>query len=369
VDRVAFNFLSSTVGGGATLYEEFIDSSYYKINGNRLVVIHPFGVKLVSNKERGELFLPTVLNNLIGIFISYLFLLPLYLKWHRVSKVVNFGDLPIYCKIRQIYYFDWPYFLENPGKWPRMAFLQKLRRLVKYYSIKFLLRWCDCIVVQTKVVEEILSPLTGLEVHQLYPPFIVKRSHVVTKGGNIGKKKASFNMIYPAHCSPHKNHLFLVKVAVEAKKRGIPVKFVITVDEDRSKAAEFLMGEVRKFEVQDIIENVGFVTKGHLEKLYRESDGLFMPTLRETLGLPFLEAFSYGLPVVCSDIPVARELCGEHSFYFDPHDVARCIDVLMAFTEDEHKRDMCIEGGIGFLESLPTSWGAYFHEIEVFLGD
>jgi len=45
--------------------------------------------------------------------------------------------------------------------------------------------------------------------------------------------------------------------------------------------------------------------------LYRLSDIMFMPSHREGFGMPVLEAGLAGIPVVCTDIPAAREIGGE----------------------------------------------------------
>ncbi|HEX8931956.1 MAG TPA: glycosyltransferase, partial [Patescibacteria group bacterium] len=43
-------------------------------------------------------------------------------------------------------------------------------------------------------------------------------------------------------------------------------------------------------------------------------------SLMEGFGLPPLEAMSAKCPVILSDIPAFREVCGDVAFYFDPYD-------------------------------------------------
>jgi glycosyltransferase involved in cell wall biosynthesis len=63
------------------------------------------------------------------------------------------------------------------------------------------------------------------------------------------------------------------------------------------------------------------------------------PTRIEGFGIPPLEALSFGIPVVVSDIPVTREACGDTVRYADPDnptDFARAIrDALTEPREDE----------------------------------
>jgi glycosyltransferase involved in cell wall biosynthesis len=59
-----------------------------------------------------------------------------------------------------------------------------------------------------------------------------------------------------------------------------------------------------------------------LDVLYKNCNGLVMPSLAEGFGLPLSEALSYGKPIICSDIAVFRELfSGIVRCFFDPYDI------------------------------------------------
>ena len=50
--------------------------------------------------------------------------------------------------------------------------------------------------------------------------------------------------------------------------------------------------------------------------LYRSCAALLMASEGEGFGLPLVEAANAGLPVITRDLPVFREICGEHALYF-----------------------------------------------------
>ena len=52
-----------------------------------------------------------------------------------------------------------------------------------------------------------------------------------------------------------------------------------------------------------------------LAQLYTEAAGLLLLSKGEGLGLPLIEAASYGIPILCSDIPSFRELAQQHATY------------------------------------------------------
>lgn len=60
------------------------------------------------------------------------------------------------------------------------------------------------------------------------------------------------------------------------------------------------------------------VDDANLLLAYQRARGLILSSVVEGFGLPMIEALSQGLPVIASDIPVFREIAGNHARYFDP---------------------------------------------------
>jgi alpha-1,2-rhamnosyltransferase len=54
-----------------------------------------------------------------------------------------------------------------------------------------------------------------------------------------------------------------------------------------------------------------------LEFLYRNTAALIIASLAEGFGLPIVEAFQHGAKVICSDIPVFREIASQRAVFFD----------------------------------------------------
>ena len=53
------------------------------------------------------------------------------------------------------------------------------------------------------------------------------------------------------------------------------------------------------------------------------------------MGLPPLEALARGCPVVCSDIPIFREVCGEAAFFVPLHDIDALASLIVKLASGE----------------------------------
>jgi len=70
-----------------------------------------------------------------------------------------------------------------------------------------------------------------------------------------------------------------------------------------------------------------------LEQVYDASACLIAASAGEGFGLPLIEAAQHGLPVIARDIPVFREVAGEHALYFDGATPQALADALAGWLE------------------------------------
>jgi glycosyltransferase involved in cell wall biosynthesis len=65
-----------------------------------------------------------------------------------------------------------------------------------------------------------------------------------------------------------------------------------------------------------------------LRKLYGTATCVIVASYGEGFGLPLIEAAHYDVPVICRNIPVFREVAGEHAYYFDTLEGGVLADVI-----------------------------------------
>lgn len=79
----------------------------------------------------------------------------------------------------------------------------------------------------------------------------------------------------------------------------------------------------------------GRIPDPQLMALYRSARALVFPSLYEGFGIPPLEAMRFGCPVLASDIPPLREVCGPAALYFDPLDVDALAGQMRRILDDD----------------------------------
>ncbi|MET0264786.1 MAG: glycosyltransferase family 1 protein [Duganella sp.] len=81
-----------------------------------------------------------------------------------------------------------------------------------------------------------------------------------------------------------------------------------------------------------------------LHTLYQRSSALLAASSAEGFGLPLIEAAHHGLPVIARDVPVFREVGGEHAWYFKAEDGDQLATALRTWL-DLHEQGMAPASG------------------------
>ena len=145
--------------------------------------------------------------------------------------------------------------------------------------------------------------------------------------------------LFPANLWPHKNHrrLFQAFRSFLERTRG-PVELRLTGD---ARGWETLAPDIAGLPVR----HLGYVSEHDLAILYRDALALVFLTLYEGFGLPILEAFHHGVPVLGSDRGSLPEIGGEAMSTCDPTDVAAMAEGLARIATDHALRSRLVRRG------------------------
>jgi glycosyltransferase involved in cell wall biosynthesis len=167
----------------------------------------------------------------------------------------------------------------------------------------------------------------------------------------IGSREPYF--LFVSQWRPHKGILTLVKAFEHFKGRtGLPHKLVL-VGNPEAAPEEVKNALVHSPAGSDIIAP-GFAPEEVLPPLFRYATAFVMPSEYEGFGLPVLEAFTYGTPVVAADNSSLPEVVGKGGLLFPTRDSKVLAEHLAVLAQNPELREQLIAAGLEHLQRF--SW-------------
>jgi alpha-1,3-rhamnosyl/mannosyltransferase len=118
---------------------------------------------------------------------------------------------------------------------------------------------------------------------------------------------------------PRKNLGAVLAAWRELRERGTEVPTLVLCGQ-RGWKAESLDAELEAGIAEGWLLRFGYLANEELAALYHQARAVVFPTLYEGFGLPAVEAQQAGAPLICSDLPVLREVAGEGALYAPAED-------------------------------------------------
>jgi glycosyltransferase involved in cell wall biosynthesis len=135
--------------------------------------------------------------------------------------------------------------------------------------------------------------------------------------------EGALRLLFVSHYNYYRNFetLFRAVPILSSRLKGKNVKLFLTCRLDsgenpgayRAESAASLANDLRGS--REIVE-LGTIPYRSLHHLYRACHIYVTPAYAESFAHPLIESMSTGLPVVASDLPVHREICGDAGIYF-----------------------------------------------------
>jgi glycosyltransferase involved in cell wall biosynthesis len=95
------------------------------------------------------------------------------------------------------------------------------------------------------------------------------------------------------------------------------------------------------------------VSEQKYHELLSQATALVSASRDEGFGIPLVEAMERGIPVVCSDIDIFKEICGPAGIYFDPNDEEGFADSIKQLTDEDAWRRY---SQLGLVQSQNFTW-------------
>lgn len=177
---------------------------------------------------------------------------------------------------------------------------------------RHLLQRADKIIVVSENTKKDLLQLTQVDEEKI--EVIPLSSSFTIKNSPLPKHKSNEKyLLYVGNRSIYKNFYFMINSVIELLRDYDDLKIICFGAQFDKKEKIFLKN-------LGIEKKVTAITGGddQLIKLYQNATAFIFPSYYEGFGIPTLEAFSCGCPVLASNSSSIPEVAGDAAIYFDP---------------------------------------------------
>jgi len=143
---------------------------------------------------------------------------------------------------------------------------------------------------------------------------------------------------------PKKNTKGTLKAFSDFLKQTKSAYKLVMLDYDRGEL-EKLLDEIGDKQLIDKIVLTGYVTNTDLPAIYSQSAIFLYPSLRESFGIPMLEAMACGVPVITSNTSSMPEVSGDAAHIVNPYHPEEITEgMIKVLSDKEYSENLCKKG-------------------------
>jgi glycosyltransferase involved in cell wall biosynthesis len=266
-----------------------------------------------------------------------------------------FADIPLVVTIHDIIYME-KLSLFRKGFTPYQKFGNLYRRMIVPQVVKKAAK----IITVSEFEKKRIADFFHLDDTKLRAIYNGVGTHFkkVTDAAILHEIRIKYNLpeqffFFFGNTDPKKNTagvLRALSLFYKETSRDIPL---VMLDFDRSELNR-LINEVGDPSLRDHIHLTGYIPNRELPVLYSLCTVFLYPSLRESFGIPMLEAMSCGTPVITSNTSSMPEVGGNAALFIDPYKAEQITEAIRRILTESELRNQLIHNG--FINAARFSW-------------
>jgi len=177
-----------------------------------------------------------------------------------------------------------------------------------------------------------------------------RTSKISVKNGDVKQ------LLCVANIRRDKGQEYLIEAINILKRKDLKLNFVGLVKEE-----PYYSHLLRKIEQSGLVGRIkfsGFLRGEELAAVYGDADIFILPTLREAFGMVLIEAMSFGLPVIASNVGGVPEIIqnGVDGLLIPPASLKDLVCAINKVSEDGVLRQRLAKNALNKYRRMPT-WG------------
>jgi len=272
-------------------------------------------------------------------------LLPIKLMLHKPDLIIcpdyvlpffNFNTKQI-CVFHDAFFWDYP---ENYSKWWGYYFRNIIKTCLKD----------DTTIVTTSKTSKInLSKFFSNDIKYVYQSYKPNKLNDKFKLAKFKVDKHKY-ILHVGSFDKRKNILTLVKAFEKLIKSEIKLdlKLVLVGKQNvngNSKVSKDIINFINKSNLENDVFLTDHLPDSDVIGLYSNALFFVFPSSDEGFGIPVLECFSNDLPVICSDIPIFREIGSDNVLYFELENQEKLSSIMLKLLNSKSAKGALISKG------------------------
>ena len=243
---------------------------------------------------------------------------------------------------------------------------------INFYLQKFALNNCKFIITDSSVSKRDIQKYLRIEEKRVVViPLAADQKFGVLKDPELFRIKKRYNLpekflLYVGDAYWSKNLPFLIEGFKQLIRipefrdvklvliGGVFLKKVENINHPELESLKEFNRKIKEYKLENQLIRPGNIVDDELAAFYNLATIYVQPSLYEGFGLPILQAFACGTPVISSNAGSLPEVGGKAAIYFDPTDLKKFVLLLVEVLRDKSFRYKLSK--LGFKQASEFSW-------------
>ncbi|MEX2512275.1 MAG: glycosyltransferase family 1 protein [Cyclobacteriaceae bacterium] len=234
----------------------------------------------------------------------------------------------------------------NSGTW-----YQRLGNLYRRWNVPGIVKKADMIFTVSQYEQKRIMTHFGLNENQVKVSYNGVSPHFKTVGAQVRSEiKNKYQlpddfMLFLGNTDPKKNLIGVLRALQILQESGNAFPDLVMPDFGESVLRNIL-NDIGAIALLPKIKLTGYIPNQDLPAIYAQAKLFLYPSLRESFGLPILEAMACGCPVITSNTSSMPEIAGDAALLVDPFQPDQIKMAIEKLLSSSDTRQSCINKGL-----------------------
>jgi len=254
-------------------------------------------------------------------------------------------DIPLILTLHDVIYME-----KSP--WAGGSLYQKFGNMYRRLNVPSVVKQASVVITVSEFEKEVIKRQFPEISNKLKVVYNGKSTHFHANYSDdevsqvVKKYNLPHNFIFfLGNTDPKKNLPRVIEAYIQyCREAESPLKMVIA-----DFSATLLDSHLSKLNAIDLAHQFvlpGYIPNKQLPLIFKKASFFLYPSLRESFGIPIIEAMACGVPVITSNVASMPEISGGAALLVDPTDVNSLKNGINTLSKDETLRKNLVQQGL-----------------------